>query len=101
MGDIEVSPDGRWIAFSSVEANPHGVSQVYVYDRETNEVASLSQLPGINDEPTWAPQSDTSCLAFSHYELDAASVYVGCLSPEPATVKAIPIGYRPVWFRKD
>jgi hypothetical protein len=98
MSDIEVSPDGRWIAFSSYTENPHGDSQVYVYDIENERVTALSSLLGANNQPAWAPESELPCLAFSHSQTGEQSVHIGCLTPDPVTIEAVPVGKSPVWF---
>lgn len=99
VSDIAVSPDGKWVAYSSVTTNPYGKEQVYVYNVTTKKVTMLSQLPGFNNQPAWPEKSKNSCLAFHHNENDEDSIYVGCLNPKPAAAKAISVGEYPVWFR--
>ncbi len=78
MEGPSVSPDGRYIAYSSIKSNAYGESQVYVYDRETKATTMLTQLPGRNGDVTWFPDPNVRCLALSHYET-SASVYFSCL----------------------
>lgn len=74
-------------------------SQVFVYRVDDGTVVNLSGLPGSNDQPVWARESEHPCLLFRHDETGTdSSVYLGCLTPEPRTQLAIPVGQHPLWF---
>jgi Tol biopolymer transport system component len=99
MSDVEVSPDGRFVAYSSVRDNPYGDEQVYVYDIRTGETIDMSRLEGLNTQPAWARQARRPCLLFTHdptgYD---PSVQLSCLTPKPRTATAVPIGQFPQWM---
>ncbi|WP_328473418.1 hypothetical protein OHA21_12455 [Actinoplanes sp. NBC_00393] len=97
--EVSISADGRYVAYSSPATNPYGETQVYVYDSRTETTTMVSRLAGLNGNPAWAPTIRKPCLAFSHFERpQGASIYVTCLSPEPVTVEAAPVGSNPVWL---
>jgi hypothetical protein len=99
MSDIQVSPDGRFIAYSSFRANPYGESQVFLYDIGTGQTVDLSQLAGLNSQPSWAHGAARPCLLFTHdltgYD---PSIYLGCLTPQPRTLSVLSIGQYPQWL---
>jgi Tol biopolymer transport system component len=97
MDEVAVSADGQYVAYSSPATNPYGQTQIYAYNLESGATTALSALPGMNGSPAWAPEGP--CLVFDHYERTAgASVYLSCLTPDPVTVPAIPVGASPVWL---
>ncbi|MEU4339051.1 hypothetical protein AB0F59_31120 [Micromonospora lupini] len=96
---VSISPDGGWLAYSAPVTNPYGESQIFVYDIGTRETTMVTRMAGRNVTPAWIPAGDRACLVFEHYERAAgSSIHLACLRPAPATVLAIPIGSRPVWF---
>lgn len=96
MSDIEVSPDGRFVAYSSFQANQYGVSQVYVYEIASDKTVTFSRLEGLNSSPSWARGTSDPCLLFTHdltgYD---PSVHFGCLGSPLWTVPALPVGSFP------
>jgi Tol biopolymer transport system component len=100
MDDINISPDGRWVAYSSPFPNPYGQTQLYVYDRQADAITRVTSMAGMNGEPAWVPSASTRpCLAFSHYErTKGSSVQLLCLSPEAISVQAMAIGSWPIWL---
>jgi hypothetical protein len=99
MSDVTVSPDGTMIAYSSFSATPFGGSQVFVFNVRHGSTTDLSQLPGVNDQPAWAPPSTHPCLAFRHDSTGQNPViYLGCLTPAPRAAPAIPVGAWPAWL---
>jgi Tol biopolymer transport system component len=99
MSDVTVSPDGSMVAYSSFRTNPYGRSQVFIYDIRHNITIDLSQMAGINKQPSWIPSSTKPCLLFVH-DLTGQdpSIYLGCLTPAPVVVPAISVGQYPVWY---
>lgn len=97
VDEVAVSADGQYVAYSSPATNPYGQTQVYVYNLDSSTTTALSALSGLNGNPAWAPEGP--CLVFDHYERTAgASVYLGCLTPDPVTVLAVPVGASPIWL---
>ncbi|MFG3602502.1 TolB family protein [Micromonospora chersina] len=97
--EVSISADGRYVAYSSPATNLYGESQVYVYDGRTETTMMVTRLAGFNGHPAWAPKARKPCLAFTHFERpQGASIHITCLSPEPVTVAAAPIGSIPVWL---
>ncbi|MBQ1022771.1 hypothetical protein [Micromonospora sp. C95] len=97
--EVSISTDGRYVAYSSPATNPYGETQVYVYDSRTGATTMVTRLAGFNGHPAWAPKARKPCLAFSHFERpQGSSIHVTCLSQEPVTVAAAPIGSIPVWL---
>lgn len=99
MSDIEVSPDGQFVAYSSFQANQYGESQVYVYEIASGKTVTFSRLEGLNHYPSWARGTPDPCLLFTHdltgYD---PSVHFGCLGSPPWTVPALPVGSFPRWL---
>ncbi|MCS6838137.1 MAG: translocation protein TolB [Bdellovibrionaceae bacterium] len=65
-----VSPDGKWIAFSSDRA---GRPMIYISNAEGEDVRRLTFAGTFNAAPTWAPDSKT--LAFAGWIDKAFDIY--------------------------
>lgn len=101
MDDVAISSNGRLVAYSSVESNPYGVEEVYVYNLRTGRTTLMTNLNGRNDQAAWANRSRQPCLLFHHYtDVSGSSIDMACLTPAPSLVPAIPIGQYPVWYGK-
>jgi hypothetical protein len=98
VSDVTLSPDGHWIAYSSVIENPYGTSQIYLYNTATHQVTELTRLDGTNDQPAWPPHSRRTCIAFHHATTADSAIYLACLTPTPRTAKAVDLAQYPVWF---
>ncbi|WP_328473416.1 hypothetical protein OHA21_12450 [Actinoplanes sp. NBC_00393] len=96
MSDVRVSPDGRFVAYSSFARNPFGESQVFLYDRRSKKTIDASRLDGLNSQPSWVRDSKNRCLLFTHDRTgNAPSVYLTCLRDDWQTAKILPIGQYP------
>ena len=63
-GDAVGSPDGRWIAYSRVEAD--GKSYLWLMSRDGRNPGRITDGLGQDFHPTWSP--DATRLAFARYE---------------------------------
>lgn len=98
-GEVSVSPDGRYVAYSSPATNAYGQTQVYVHDRGADSTTMISRFAGLNGNPSWAPGARKPCLAFSHFERPTgSSIHIACLTPKPVVVASVPVGSSPVWL---
>ncbi len=98
VSDVEISPNGRYAAYSSFAVNPYGNSEIYVYDLQQKSTVMLTNLDGDNDQMAWVRGSSMPCLLFHHSETSNSSIYLACLQATPVLALAIPIGQYPVWF---
>lgn len=65
----DVSPDGRYIAFTRGLSSNGALGDIYVLDARSNDVTNLTQTPGLHEYgPTWSPDGET--IAFSRSEPD-------------------------------
>jgi hypothetical protein len=96
---VEISPNGRWVAFSDPMPNPYGITEIYIYDLKTQKTTMLTTLPGYNGSPAWAPDPATACLAFTHSEQQSGdSIRLACLNRPGLSAPILPIGELPVWL---
>ncbi len=70
-GDATGSPDGRWIAYSRVEAD--GKSYLWLMNRDGHNARPIALSTGQDSHPTWSP--DGALLAFARYEGGNADIY--------------------------
>ncbi len=79
-----LSPDGRWIAFSS---NRSGEWQIYLWNLEDGQIAPLTNQPGYKASPTWSP--DGLWLAYEGYSEESLDIFIqaadGSTSPMAVT----------------
>ncbi|MFG3602501.1 TolB-like translocation protein [Micromonospora chersina] len=96
MSDVRVSPDGRYVAYSSFAKNPFGESEVFLYDLRDKKTIDASRLDGLNGQPSWVRGSKNRCLLFTH-ELSGSdpAVYLTCLRRDWQAAKVLPIGQYP------
>jgi hypothetical protein len=105
--DVQLSPGGHWIAYSSPEPNPYGEIEIYVVrvpqpedEQRTQPSLLMTKLPGRNGFPAWAPILSHRCLAFDHYErAKGSSIRLACLDRPGVTAELLPIGQHPIWLR--
>jgi Tol biopolymer transport system component len=94
-----ISPNGRYVAYESIQSNPYGISQIYVYDSYEEEALMVSALPGWNSDPAWPTLTSKTCLAFAHYETMETAIYLSCFSgDEVVAVPVISYGESIAWF---
>lgn len=99
MSDVAISTTGRWLAYSAPVTNAYGESQIFVLEIALGSQRMATQMSGRNVAPAWIPSGERACFIFEHYERAAGSaVHLTCLQPAPVTVRAVPIGSRPVWL---
>jgi len=106
LSDVQISPDGRWVAYSSPESNPYGETEIHVVrvpqpgDEQPARPSLLTKLPGRNSSPAWAPSPSHRCLAFDHYErTKGSSIRLACLDRIGVTAELLPVGDHPIWLR--
>jgi hypothetical protein len=87
------APDGKRIAFSAMV---HGVTDLFVVDRETRQVRRLTHDAFADLQPAWSPDgstivfvtdrfhTDLSDLAYGHLELALLHLDTGNIEPLPA-----------------
>ena len=49
------SPDGKWLALTSTDGSPDGMTDVCVMDIEGNQLKNLTQWPGVDEVGSWSP----------------------------------------------
>ena len=70
-GDAVGSPDGRWIAYSRVEAD--GKSYLWLMSRDGHNPKRIATGSGQDFHPSWSP--DATRLAFARYVDGNADIY--------------------------
>jgi Tol biopolymer transport system component len=98
LDGVEISPDGRYVAYSTGHSNPYGRIQLYIHDLATNVDILITRLPGVNELAAWTPNTSRPCFLFHHYEEGGSSIYLSCLTPTIIYTKAIPYGEAALWF---
>jgi hypothetical protein len=99
MSNAALSPDGAMLAYDAFKPNPYGESQVFVFDLAHHVTSEVSSLTGQNDQPTWAPGSN-SCLAFHHFETARESIHIACRATGStwSDFDTTATGSNPAWF---
>ena len=49
------SPNGKWLALTSTNGSPDGMTDICVMDIEGNQLKNLTQSPGIDEVGSWSP----------------------------------------------
>lgn len=76
IGSIELSPDGKWLAFSVTEYDMEknsGNSDIYLMPAEGGEPRRLTSRPGTDTAPKWKP--DGSGIGFISTRNGSAQIY--------------------------
>ena len=68
------SPDGKWLALTSTDGSPDGLTDVCIMDIEGNRLKNLTQSPGIDEVGSWSP--DGSKIVFSSNRDGNGEIYV-------------------------
>ena len=68
------SPDGKWLALTSTDGSPDGMTDVCVMDIEGNQLKNLTQWPGIDEVGSWSP--DGSKIVFFSNRDGNGEIYV-------------------------
>ena len=67
-------PDGKWLALTSTDGLPDGMTDVCVMDIEGNQFKNLTQAPGIDEVGSWSP--DGSKIVFFSNRDGNGEIYV-------------------------
>ena len=68
------SPDGKWLALTSTDDSPDGMTDVCVMDIEGNQFTNLTQWSGIDEVGSWSP--DGSKIVFFSNRDGNGEIYV-------------------------
>ena len=68
------SPDGKWLALTSTDGSPDGMTDVCVMDIEGNQLKNLTQWPGVDEIGSWSP--DGSKIVFFSNRDGNGEIYV-------------------------
>ena len=68
------SPDGKWLALTSTDGSPDGMTDVCVMDIEGNQLKNLTQSPGRDEVGSWSP--DGSKIVFFSNRDGNEEIYV-------------------------
>ena len=68
------SPDGKWLALTSTDGSPDGMTDVCVMDIEGNQFTNLTQWSGIDEVGSWSP--DGSKIVFFSNRDGNGEIYV-------------------------
>jgi WD40 repeat protein len=68
------SPDGRFVAFSAIV---RGVSDLFVYDLETEQLRRLTNDAYADLQPTWSPDGSTIAFVTDRYSTGLSSLLYG------------------------
>ncbi|MGH7675887.1 MAG: prolyl oligopeptidase family serine peptidase [Gemmatimonadales bacterium] len=103
VGDPRVSADGRWVAYTVSTpslADNRNVSRIWLADVATGASRALTQGPGSDRSPRWAP--DGRSLAFISTRDKGAQIWVLSLAGgEARRVTNLPDGVNEFLWRPD
>ncbi len=68
------SPDGKWLALTSTNGSPDGMTDVCIIDIEGNQFKNLTRSPGRDEVGSWSP--DGSKIVFSSNRDGNGEIYV-------------------------
>jgi Tol biopolymer transport system component len=85
------SPDGRFIAFSALNA---GFSDIFLYDLETEELKKLTDDPFSDLYPSWSPDGSTIAFVTDRFSTDLSILNIGdfqlaLMDPQTGDIKKI------------
>ncbi|MGC1755548.1 MAG: hypothetical protein WA805_20870 [Trebonia sp.] len=87
---VALSPDGHYLAYSTYSA-------LYVYSFASEKTFTFSSLTGFSIQPDWITGAGKPCLLFDNQQTAADTIYLGCLTPQPAWAPITP-GENPAWL---
>ncbi len=103
VGDPQVSPDGRWVAYTVSTpslADNRNVSRIWLAAVATGETRALTRGPGSDRSPRWAP--DGRSLAFLSTREQGSQIWVLSLAGgEARRVTSLPDGAGEFLWRPD
>ena len=68
------SPDGRFVAFSALDG---GLSDIFLFDLETEELKKLTDDPFSDLYPTWSPDGHTLAFVTDRFSSDLSILNIG------------------------
>lgn len=101
VGDPQLSPDGRRVAYTVTEASlkdNRGVARIWIADLGGGEPRQITEGPGSDRQPRWSP--DGRALAFVSTRENGAQLWVLPMGGgEPHRVTSLPDGVSdPLWL---
>jgi Tol biopolymer transport system component len=86
------SPDGQFVAFSALKG---GLSDIFLFDLETEELKKLTDDPYSDLYPTWSPDGRTIAFVTDRFSSDLSILNIGdfqmaLLNPATGDIQRIP-----------
>ena len=103
VSDPQLSPDGQWVAYTVTTpslADNRGIARVWLVNATTGDARQLTQGPGSDRSPRWAPDGRT--LAFISSRQGGPQIWL--LPPaggEARKLTSIPDGVGEIYWKPD
>jgi Tol biopolymer transport system component len=86
------SPDGRFVSFSALDG---GLSDIFLFDLETEELKKLTDDPFSDLYPSWSPDGSTIAFVTDRFSSDLSILNIGdfqmaFLDPNTGAIEKIP-----------
>jgi dipeptidyl aminopeptidase/acylaminoacyl peptidase len=109
IGELSVSPDGSWVAYTTNytgESNDYHRADVWALELATGAVRQLTDGPGGKFHPVWTPDSQAvlftrsldPTLSFSQENLYSVSLTNQSITPQTEDFPHDLVGWHGIWF---